>query len=447
MPEERYLGYKGSALDWLKNQGLEVWDEIEIKKGTSTLKGVILPRSELVDSKYISIKLQTGYNIGFNFEDILSVKKISHKRGEYRIPESVIAQKPDLPFIPILGCGGTIASRLDYRTGGTFPALTPEELLSSFPEIADLARVETQLLFDILSENINFEHYTTILTAIETFIKNKKSKGIVLTHGTDTMAFTAAALSFAITNPPIPIVLTGSQRSSDRPSSDSFFNLYNSVFYATSPQAKKEVVVIMHEESSDTSCAIHRGTRVRKMHSSRRDTFRTIGESPLGRIDSKKIEYFSKDENLSKVEKKKEKFTICKKFEKMVGLIYHYPGIKPGVLEYHIDAGYKGVVLAGTGLGHISSNLIPTVKKAMSNEMIIAMTSQCLHGFTGMSVYESGRRLQRAGVIPVFNILPETAYIKLAYLLGNYQKTNEIKELMKQNLKGEILHREKFREF
>ncbi len=262
------------------------------------------------------------------------------------------------------------------------------------------------------------------------------------------MAFTAAALSFAIINPPFPIVITGSQRSSDRPSSDSFFNLYNSVLYAASPQAKKEVVVIMHEKSSDTSCAIHRGTRVRKMHSSRRNTFKTIGESPLGRIVEGEIKYCSEEENLSREAKLKSKCVrITKRFEKKVGLVYHYPGIQPGVLDYHIEAGYRGVVLAGSGLGHISTNLIPIIEKAIENGIIIVMTTQCLHGFTGLSVYESGRRLQRAGVIPVFNILPETAYVKLAYLLGNYQKREKIEELMKQNLKGEIVMREKFREF
>ncbi|UCG89824.1 MAG: Glu-tRNA(Gln) amidotransferase subunit GatD [Candidatus Heimdallarchaeota archaeon] len=448
MAEEKYAGYRGSTLDWLKKQGLEVWDEIEVTKADSSIKGVILPRNELADPNFISLKLSTGYNIGFNIEDVLRVRKIGRFQGKYRIPKVEIAQKPALPFVPILGCGGTIASRLDYQTGGTIPALTPEELFSSFPEIAELARVETSLLFDIFSENISFGHYVKILTEIESLIQNDAPQGIVLTHGTDTLAFTAAALSFSITNPPFPIVITGSQRSSDRPSSDSFFNLYNSVLYAASPKAKKEVVVIMHEKSSDTSCTIHRGTRIRKMHSSRRDAFKTIGGSPLGRITERKISFAKEEENLSiEVELKDKPCQITKKFEEKVGLIYHYPGIQPGVLDYYIEAGYKGIVLAGTGLGHVSSNLIPTIKKANENEIVIVTTTQCLHGFTGLSVYESGRQLQKAGVVSVFNILPETAYIKLAYLLGNYRKTEKIIELMKQNLKGEITIREKFQEF
>lgn len=448
MPDEKYAGYKDSTLEWLKIHNLEVWDEIIIKKDATTLKGVILPRSELADPRFVSLKLPTGYNIGFSIENIQSVKKTAHIQGEYRVPKPDIIHNPNLPFIPILGCGGTIASRLDYRTGGTIPALTPDELFSSFPEIADLARIETQLLFDIFSENVNFTHYGTILTAIETTIKNKKPQGIVLTHGTDTMAFTAAALSFAITNSPIPIVMTGSQRSSDRPSSDAFLNLYNSVLYATSPQAKKEVVVIMHEESSNASSAIHKGIRVRKMHSSRRNAFRTIGGSPLGRIADQKIHHFSKDSKyVDRIESNKNKdLIINKKFEKRIGLIYHYPGIQPGLIEHYINTGYKGIVFVGTGLGHLSTELIPIIKKAIDNEIIVVMTTQCLHGFTGLSVYESGRHLKAAGVIPV-NMLPETAYIKLSYLLGNYQKTFKIKELMKTNLKGEILLRERFQEF
>jgi len=448
MSEEKYTGYRGSTLDWLKNQGLKVWDEIEVTKAGSSLKGVILPRNELAETDFISLKLSTGYNIGFNPRETYRIKKIGRFEGRYHVPKVNVTQKPELPFVPILGCGGTIASRLDYQTGGTIPALTPEELFSSFPEIAELARVETRLLFDIFSENITFKHYIKILTEIEHLIQNKTPQGIVLTHGTDTMAFTAAALSFSITNPPFPIVITGSQRSSDRPSSDAFFNLYNSVLYAASPQAKKEVVVVMHEKSSDTSCTIHRGTRVRKMHSSRRDTFKSIGGSPLGRITEGKIIYEMEEENLPiKAKLKNKPVHITKNFEEKVGLIYHYPGIQPGILDYCIEAGFKGIVLVGTGLGHVSFNLIPTIEKAIENEMIIVMTTQCLHGFTALSVYESGRRLQKAGVIHAFNILPEIAYIKLAYLLGNYREKEKVKELMKQNLKGEITIREKYQEF
>lgn len=440
--------YQGSSLDWLKDQGLKIWDEVEVTKDGSVLKGVILPRSELADPHFISLKLSTGYNIGFIIEKIEKIKKIGHRKGEYSVPKIDLVPKPNLPFIPILGCGGTIASRLDYQTGGTIPALTPEELFSSFPEIADLAWIETRSLFDVFSENITLKHYTKILSAIETILKTKKPEGIVLTHGTDTMSFTAAAISFSITNPPIPIVITGSQRSSDRPSSDAFSNLYNSVLYASSTQAKKEVVVIMHEESSDTSYSIHRATRVRKMHSSRRDTFRTIGDRPLGRIINKKIHYFNEEEPYSTINSSnKSLLKIKKNYEEKVGLIYHHPGIKPGVLEYFIDAGYKGIVLVGTGLGHISSDLIPTVKKAVDKKIVVGITTQCLQGYTGLCVYETGRRLQKAGVIPMANMLPETAYIKLAYLLGNYKNTGKVKELMKQNLKGEILTREKFQEF
>jgi glutamyl-tRNA(Gln) amidotransferase subunit D len=448
MPDEKYTGYKNSTLKWLKVNNLEVWDEIEVEKDSSKLKGVILPRSELANPKFISLKLPTGYNIGLNPEEIQSVKKYSHTKGEYQIPKRETIQNPELPLIPILGCGGTIASRLDYQTGGTIPALTPEELFSLFPEIADLARVETQLLFDILSENITFSHYIKILTVIETTIKKKNPQGIVLTHGTDTMAYTAAALTFAITNSPIPIVITGSQRSSDRPSSDAFFNLYNSVFYAASPQAKKGVVVIMHEESSDTSCAIHKGTRVRKMHSSRRNAFRTIGESSMGCIKDGIIQYFNENDRYTElsVTNRNKDLIISKKFEEKIGLIYHYPGIQPELIEYYINTGYKGIVFVGTGLGHVSTNLIPIIKKAIDNGMIVVMTTQCLHGFTGLSVYESGRQLIAVGVLPI-NMLPETAFIKLAYLLGNYQQTDKIKKLMKTNLKGEILQRERYKEF
>lgn len=446
MPDDKHPGYYGSALEWLISNKLQVWNIIEIRKGNSTLKGTILPRSELAAPNFISLKLSTGYNIGFCVDGIESVIKHDYWKGEYRVPKTEISQKPNLPYIPILGCGGTIASRLDYQTGGTIPTLTPEELFSSFPEIANLAQVETKLLFEILSENIGFKHYNKILTEIERIIKTKSPQGIVLTHGTDTMSFTAAALSFGLENPPVPIVVTGSQRSSDRPSSDSFFNLYNSVLYASSEQARKEVVVIMHEDSSDNSCSIHRGTRVRKMHSSRRDAFRTIGSMPLGRIQNEKIHFFESEEKPLKLKPENSEFRVRKKFEKKVGLIYHYPEIQSKVLKFYLDSGYKGLVLVGTGLGHISSKLIPVIKNAVESELVIIMTSQCLHGFTGLSVYETGRLLQKAGVIPV-DILPETAFIKLAYLLGNFKDIDKVEKLMKMNLNGEILQREPFDQF
>ncbi|MFW9855811.1 MAG: Glu-tRNA(Gln) amidotransferase subunit GatD [Candidatus Thorarchaeota archaeon] len=448
MSKEEYAGYLGSALLWLQNNQLEVWDEIEVVKRGSTINGVILPRNELANPEYVTLKLATGYNIGISTGGIQSVKKTGRRKGKYRVPQTDAPLKTDLPFIPILGCGGTIASRLDYETGGTIPALSPEELLSSFPEIADLAKIETRLLFELFSENIAFEHYAKVLAEIEQIIKQKKAQGIVLTHGTDTMAFTAAALSFAITNSPIPIVITGSQRSSDRPSSDSFFNLYHSVMYVSSPEAKKEVVVIMHETSSDTACSIHQATRVRKMHSSRRDTFQTIGAAPLGRIEGGKIVYNQESTPfLQDKAAETRKFQIKKKFEPMVAMFHHYPGVRPGNLEYLLENGYKGIVLVGTGLGHTSSELIPLVQTATTDlGMVIVMATQTLHGFTGMSVYETGRRLVKAGVVPVGNMLPETAYIKLSYLLANYS-VDKVKELMPTNLKGEILSRERYNAF
>ncbi len=448
MPEEKYAGYKGLALNWMIEKDLEVWDEIKILKDGTLMTGVILPRNELANPNFISLKLPTGYNIGFNPKNIQKMKKITHIEGEYRVPAIDIVQNSKLPFVPIIGCGGTIASRLDYRTGGTIPALSPEELISLFPEITNLAHIKTKLLFKLFSENISFNHYIKILNEIETVIKKENPKGIVLTHGTDTLAYTAAALSFSINNPPCPIILTGSQRSSDRPSSDSFLNLYNSILYSTSPIARNEVVVIMHEESSDTSFTIHKGTRLRKMHSSRRDAFKTIGEEPLGKIIGGKVQYYGEKPPLDLKSKSKRKiFVISKKFEDKIALLYHYPGIKPGIIEYHMEAGYKGIIIAGTGLGHVSSDLIPILKKGIKDGMIVVMTTQCLHGFTGMSVYESGRKLLKIGIIPVLNILPETAFIKLAYLLGNYQNIDKIKGLMITNLKGEIILRERFSAF
>ncbi len=442
-------GYRGNALRWLEQNELEVWDEIILTTTEGVeLKAIVLPRSELAEDNIIALKLPTGYNTGLKISSISNVRKVGHSEGKYAVPKTTVRPDPKLPKVPVLGCGGTIASRLDYRTGGVIPAITPDELFSLFPEVAEVANVQPRLLFDLFSESMTFKHYEKILKEIEDELKDETVKGIILTHGTDTMSYTAAAVAFAIDNLSVPIVLTGSQRSSDRPSSDAFYNFMGAVHVAARSNLS-EVVVVMHAESSDSKLAIHRGVRVRKMHTSRRTAFESISTLPIGYVDIQgKFEWTS--EKLvgptGKQVQSREEMSFHPMFEDKTTMIYFHPNQDPEIIDFLVDKEYKGIVLLGTGLGHVNpERFLPSIQRAIEEGVMIVMTSQCLHGFTGMTVYETGRDLLKAGVIPGGSMLPEVAFIKLANGLARFDSDlDAVKSYLMKNVRGEHLDREVF---
>ena len=265
---------------------------------------------------------------------------------------------------------------------------------------------------------------------------NSGKEGIIIGHGTDTMSYTSAALSFMLQDLSIPVVLVGSQRSSDRPSSDAALNLINAAIVATSDIA--EVVVSMLGSSAHDYGLIHRGTLVRKMHSSVRNTFRTIDDIPLGMVQNRVIKMFKKDYRKRSSSKTK----ALPSFEKKVALVYSYPGLDKELIDFYVDRGYKGIVFAGTGLGHVSTTIYDSVQRAVQEGIIVLMTTQTLHGFVGMNVYSTGRELQNLGVIPGKNMLPEVGYVKLGWVLGQTSNPQEIKQMLLKNLAGEIIERE-----
>ena len=439
MSEDIYEGYRGKARRMLEKFGVKVWSVVEVITKTGGFRGIILPRYQLADDRHITIKLPTGYNTGLNVDDIIEMKEIGYEPGQYKLPSPSVKPDERKPRIPLLGCGGTIASRLDYRSGAVIPALTPEELYSMVPELADIAFVYPRLLFELFSENMTPEHWIKIAKEVEKEINENNSQGVVLGHGTDTMSFTAAALSFMLRNLPVPVVLVGSQRSSDRPSSDAAINLINAITLASKGDVA-EVTICMHGTTSDNYSLIHRGTRVRKMHSSRRDAFRTIGDIPLGKVENGKITMFRNDYR----KRTEGSVSIDVRLEDHVALIYFYPGMRPDVIHHFVDAGYKGIVIAGTGLGHVAIYLFDAVRRAIDENIPVVMTTQCLWGFVGMNVYETGRDLLNLGVIPGMNMLPEVAYVKLMWVLGRTQNMDEVKKLMQTNIAGEITEREPY---
>jgi len=428
-------GYKKKTREYIEKNNIQIWDIVELKTKKTTLQGIILPRNEYSAPNFIEIKLKNNYNLGINLNDVTGIKKTGKKEAIYKIPEKQFPKNKNLPNIKLLGTGGTVASRLDYTTGAVIPSFTPGELFSSVPELAEICNLECETAFEILSENMKPEYWQELAEKVKGAAE-AGIDGVLIGHGTDTMSFTSAALAFMLENLSIPVVITGSQRSSDRPSSDAALNLINAAVVASSDIS--EVLVTMLGSSSHDYGLIHRGTVVRKMHSSLREAFRTIDQVPLGMIQNRKIKMFS-----SGYKKRSNREIILKtKFEKKIALVYSYPGMESELIDFYIDKGYKGIVFAGTGLGHISTYVHDTIKRAIQEGITILMTTQTLHGFVGMDVYSTGRELQNLGVIPGKNILPEVGYVKLGWVLGQTQDPDEIKSLLLTNIAGEFIDRE-----
>jgi len=416
----------------LESAGVEVGDEVEVRVGEDVYRGILMARYELAEPGFIVIKLPNGYNIGIRSSEKVSIRRIAASRKPGFRPPPRPQGAPGLPRVVVVSTGGTIASRVDYRTGGVRAALTAEDLLSIVPELADLADLDAKILFQIYSEDMTPDHWNAMAIEADKLIRDGVD-GVVIAHGTDTMGYSAAALSFALQKPPIPIVFVGAQRSSDRPSSDAATNLIAAVRVAGhAPFA--EVCVSMHAWHSDTVIAIHRGTRVRKMHTSSRDAFKSINCEPIAYVIDGEVKLNSSGLN----PRGSGEYRFEPGFSRDAALIKFYPGMPSELLEIMYERGYRGVVLEGTGLGHVSSRLIPTVKDLVDRGMFIGMTSQCIYGRVNMRVYDTGRYLLKAGVTPLGDMLPETAYVKLCWALARARDVEEVRRLMLTPLAGEL---------
>jgi len=432
-----FKGYRGDALALLKAHGVRVWSDAEVTTTRGAFAGIILPRSETADDKHIVLKLRNGYNVGLATGTVLGIKEIGYKEAHYKIPEKAFPHDPAKPRVKLLGTGGTIASRLDYRTGAVIPAFTPGELYGSVPELAEICNLETEKLYGVFSENMGPEQWVGTARAIGREIE-KGVQGIVIGHGTDTMHHTAAILSFMVQDSPVPIVMVGSQRSSDRPSSDAALNLINATKTAAESDIA-EVMVCMFGPTSDQYDLLHRGTRVRKMHSSYRSTFRTIGDVPIAMVSREKIILLRDDYKRRRADRN---VTVNTAFEEKVSIVYYYPNMKPDIIESLIDNGYKGIIIAGTGLGHVNKPLYPALRRAHEKGIAVYMTVQTLWGYVQMFVYDTGRDIMELGVVPAANMLPEVAYVKLGWALGQVSDPAAVRDIMLRPIAGEITERE-----
>ncbi|MBT3181513.1 MAG: Glu-tRNA(Gln) amidotransferase subunit GatD [Deltaproteobacteria bacterium] len=437
MSEDIHQGYRDPGLAVLKKYDIAVWDRVEIETTKGLFTGLILPRSKTEDAEHIVIKMPSGYNTGVHVESITKIKRIGRREGHYSIPEKEFPYDKRKKNVTLLGTGGTIASRLDYTTGAVVPAFSPGELYGAVPELADICNLTTTKLFGVFSENMGPEQYVVLAKEIERLIREEDIDGIVIGHGTDTMHHTGSVLSYMIQNTPIPIVLVGSQRSSDRPSSDAARNLINAVYTAAHSDIA-EIMVCMFGPTSDDYGLLHVGTRVRKMHSSYRSTFRTLSDVPIAMVWPDRYvplrEY--------KKRRKDKDVIVNPAYDDRVTILYYYPGMKPDVIDSLIDNGYRGIVIAGTGLGHVNSALNKSLKRAVDKGITVVMTVQTLWGYVHMNVYDVGRYLLELGVIPCENMLPEAAYMKLCWVLGQTQDQKEAKEMMLKTIAHEITERE-----
>jgi glutamyl-tRNA(Gln) amidotransferase subunit D len=426
------MSYRGASEIFLESAGISIGDNVKITKQDISYEGMLLDRAEDADEMHIVLKLKNGYNVGINIKDA-SIELI--KKGEkpkIELSKLDIQKDSQKHDISIISTGGTVASIIDYKTGAVHPAFTADDLIRANPELLEHANIKGKAVLNILSENMKPEYWVKSARSIADEI-NDGAYGVVVAHGTDTMHYTSAALSFML-DTPVPVVLTGAQRSSDRPSSDAFLNLLNSITAAKSDIA--EVMVCMHATEDDTYCDLHRGTKVRKMHTSRRDTFRSINTSPLARVQNGGIEIL--DEQLRYKTRTGGEVELKDAVESNVAFIKSYPGISGELIDYHVDKGYKGIVLEGTGLGHCPEEIIPSIKRARDSGIPVVMTSQCLYGQVNMNVYSTGRKLITAGVISAGDMLPETAYVKLSWALGQTDEIEEVEKTIQTNIAGEI---------
>ena len=421
-------------------------DVVEVAIGSRTFSGILMPSHKAGANDILTIKLSNGYNIGLKIEPKVKLKVI--EKGAQATTRTMTkpisgSDNGSMPRVGVISTGGTIASYIDYRTGAVHPAVTAQDLAYSAPELFEHAQVQARILFNELSENLRPSHWQKLAEEVVDMFHNdvggENVKGIIIPHGTDTLGYTAAALSFILgPHLPGPVILVGAQRSSDRPSSDANQNLLAAAKLAVEADLG-EVVVTMHGSSSDDVIVIHRGTKVRKLHTSRRDAFQTVNDLPLGTVNLAENTLKLKSTHRPRV-LPGNSLTLNTTMNDKVILLQSSPGLAAEDLD-HFSSKYDGIVLAGTGLGHVPSHLLASITRAIRAGTHFVMTSQCLFGRVNMNVYSNGRDLLKAGVIPGEDMLPETAYVKLMWALGQTRNPEQVKKIMLTNYVGEITKR------
>ncbi|MBP3386410.1 MAG: Glu-tRNA(Gln) amidotransferase subunit GatD [Candidatus Methanomethylophilaceae archaeon] len=427
------MSYSDSLSKTLDSLGITEGTRLTVERDGRTYTGTLMPHHEFSAPDVLILKMKSGYNVGVRITPDTNIQVLD-KPVEVSRKEEEVEFRKGLPKLVLIGTGGTIASYVDYRTGAVHPALSTSDMINAVPEIREIANIDATVLFSIFSENMNVENWQKLAQEVADQLNNG-ADGVIIPHGTDTMGYTAAALSFMLGDVSKPVVLVGAQRSSDRPSSDASSNLMACARFCTKAD-RAGVYVVMHDTSGDDSFAVHVGSRVRKMHTSRRDAFHSINAAPIAHLDDKgKMEVFSDGPRVTG-----DKVVAKVDMERSCVLLQYYPGMDPQLFE-DVFMRCKGIVISGSGLGHVNENMIPLIKRACDNGTVVVMTSQCLNGRTNLNVYNTGRDILSAGAITVLDMLPETAYVKLMWVLANTSSVDEAKEMMKTPLAGEMSDR------
>ncbi len=425
----------------MKKESFNPGDAISVAFDSETKTGILMPSQK----DFLVLKLDSGYNIGISKKKIKSIKLVK-KYQKAKVPFCKVPKKPGLKTITILHTGGTISSQVSYETGAVSARFTPEELICMFPELSEIANIKSKLIRNMLSEDMRFAHYN--LLAKEILKESKNTDGIIITHGTDTIGYTAAALAFILEDLNIPVILVGAQRSSDRPSTDAALNLICASHFITKTDFA-EVAVCVHENMNDESCLILPGCKTRKVHSSRRDGFKAINSKPIARVKVDGSVNFI-NANFKKRSNSKIKLKLFKE-NLRVGLIKTHPNMYAS--EFEAYKGFSGLLIEGTGLGHVPINKIDKETsehlkilnsiKNLAKKIPVAISTQTISGRIDLNVYSTGRLLQDAGVMGNYSDMhPETAFIKLAWLISNHPK--DIKKLFTENLRGELSKRSQY---
>ncbi len=440
--------YGGKASSTIERFGAHIGDRVEVvlsgvgqhdgtEKDDIVLKGTVMGPYGPTSESSIIIKLDNGYNLGMDPARVTSMKVLG-RVGSDPQTRHMVEPDPSLPLVALIGTGGTIASYVDHRTGAVCPVRSADDLLYLLPELGSFCRLRVTVPMSKLSEDITSTDWMKMASEVVSAF-GAGARGVVVAHGTDTLAYTASALSFVLRDLPGPVVLTGSQRSSDRPSSDAFSNLLHSVMLAAGSDLG-EVCVLMHASISDGISAVHRGCRVRKMHTSRRDAFRSVNSEPLGSVTDSGIDltapYRRADTNARP--------RIEGAFSDDVLLLSAQMTLDGRTLR-SIGEMKRAFVIAGTGLGHVSSSLAPIIKELVEGGKPVVMASSCLNGRVNLRVYSTGRDLLEAGVIEAGDMTPESAHVKTMWCLGvlgpGIWTLDRFRALFRSDLSGENCER------
>ncbi len=417
----------------LGDAGAEEGCMLSVETSGKSYKGVLMPHHEFSGRDIMILKVKSGYNIGIRIDPSAKVEVLSRpvERAKHEASEET---REGLKTIVLIGTGGTIASYVDYRTGAVHPALSTSDMINAVPEIREIANLKAKVLFSIFSENMTVAHWQKLAEAIAEEI-DAGADAVIVPHGTDTMGYTAAAVSFMLGEVPKPVVFVGAQRSSDRPSSDASSNLMAAARFCVDGN-RAGVFVVMHDTSGDDSFAVHCGTRVRKMHTSRRDAFESINVKPVAHIGADGEIAFNGGGREVTAGRAEARSAMCTD----VVLLQFYPGMDPELFR-DVVLKSRGVVIAGSGLGHVNGNMVPLIREATEKGIVVVITSQCLNGRTNLNVYNTGRDMLNAGAITVWDMLPETAYAKLMWALANTASAKAAKAVMQTPLAGEMSDR------